>query len=128
MLTCSTALNRVTERSTFFGLLVHNRPNLPKMQKRNLRYVADIEVPEGVVSIDCEVRSGEKTKILFILNNSTCEGDGNPLAGDFRGSLESRGEILIETETDDPKAFIRKTLSAAYGLPADITLTDTDTD
>ena len=92
------------------------------------RYVADIEIPEGIVSVDCEVRNGDKTKILFILNSSTCEGTENPSAGDFRGSLESRGEILVETETDNPEGFIRKTLSAAYGPLADITLTDTDTD
>ena len=98
------------------------------MQDQTSRYVADIEVPDGIVSIDCEVRSGEKTEILFILNSSTCEGNENPAIEDFRGSLESRGEILVKAETNDPEAFIRKTLSAAYGPLADITLTDTDTD
>lgn len=98
------------------------------MQEQTSRFVADIEVPEGIVSIDCEVRNGNKAEFLFILNNSTCEGNENPPAGEFRGSLESRGEILVEAETDDPEAFIRKTLSAAYGPLADITLTDTDTD
>lgn len=98
------------------------------MQEQTLRFVADIEIPEGIVSIDCEARSGEKTQILFILNSSTCERDGDSSTGDFRGSLESQGEILVEAETDDPEAFIRKTLSVAYGPLADITLTDTDTD
>ncbi len=98
------------------------------MQEQTLRYVADIEIPDGIVSIDCEVRSGRKTEILFILNNSTHEGNENPPEGDFRGSLENRGEILVEAETNDPEAFIRKTLFAAYGPLADITLTDTDTD
>ena len=98
------------------------------MQEQTSRFVADIEVPEGIVSIDCEVRNGNKAEFLFILNSSTFEGNENPPAGDFRGSLESRGEILVEAETDDPEAFIRKTLSAAYGPLADITLTDTDTD
>jgi len=98
------------------------------MQEQTSRYVADIEVPEGIVSIDCEVRNGDKLEILFILNSSTCGGTENPPSGDFRGSLEGRGEILVETGTDDPEAFIRKTLSAAYGPLADITLTDTDTD
>ena len=98
------------------------------MQDQTSRYVADIEVPDGIVSIDCEVRSGEKTEILFILNTSTCEGNETPPAGDFRDSLESRGEILVEAETGDPETFIRKILLAAYGPSADITLTDTDTD
>lgn len=98
------------------------------MQEQTLRYVADIEVPDGIVSIDCEVRRGEKTEILFILNSLTCEGDENPPAGDFRDSLEKRGEILVEAKANDPEAFIRKTLFAAYGPLADITLTDTDTD
>lgn len=98
------------------------------MQEQTSRYVADIEIPEGIVSIDCEVRSGDKPKVLFILNSSTCEGNENPPVGDFRDSLESRGEILVEAGTDDPEAFIRKTLLAAYGPLADITLTDTDTD
>ncbi|MXW43341.1 MAG: hypothetical protein F4X32_06635 [Candidatus Dadabacteria bacterium] len=98
------------------------------MQEQTSRYVADIEVPEGIVSIDCEVRNGDKPEILFILNSSTCEGTEKPPVGDFRSSLEGRGEILVEAETGDPEAFIRKTLSAAYGPLADITLTDTDTD
>jgi len=98
------------------------------MQDQTSRYVADIEVPDGIVSIDCEVRSGEKTEILFILNSSTCEGNENTPAEDFRNSLESRGEILVKAETNDPEAFIRKILSVAYGPLADITLTDTDTD
>ena len=98
------------------------------MQEQTLRYVADIEIPEGIVSIDCEVRNGEKTRILFILNGSTYKGNENPPAGNFRDSLESHGETLVETETDDPATFIRKTLSAAYGSLADITLTDTDID
>lgn len=98
------------------------------MQERTSRYVADIEIPEGIASVDCEVRSGDKTEVLFILNSSTCERTGNLPDGNFRGSLESRGEILVEAGTDDPEAFIRKTLSAAYGPLADITLTDTDTD
>ncbi len=98
------------------------------MQEKTLRFVADIEIPEGIVSIDCEVRNGERTEILFILNSSTCERDGNMLAGDFRGSLESQGEVLVKAQTDNPEAFIRETLSVAYGPLADITLTDTDTD
>ena len=98
------------------------------MQEQTSRFVADIEVPEGIVSIDCEVRSGEKTEILFTLNSSTCELDEDSSSGDFRGSLENRGEILVEAETDDPEAFIKKILSVAYGPLADITLTDTDTD
>ena len=96
------------------------------MREQPLRYVADIEVPEGIVSIDCEVRSGGKTEILFILNSSTC-GEYKTTE-DFRGSLESRGEILVETETNHPEGFIRETLLAAYGHLADITLTQTDTD
>lgn len=98
------------------------------MQEKNLRFVADIEIPEGIVSIDCEVRNGERTEILFILNSSTYERDGNMLAGDFRGSLENQGEVLVKAQTDNPEAFIRETLSVAYGPLADITLTDTDTD
>lgn len=98
------------------------------MQGQISRYVADIEIPEGVVSIDCEVRSGDKPEVLFILNSSTCEENEKTPVGDFRGSLENHGEILVEAETDDPEGFIRETLLAAYGPLADITLTDTDTD
>ena len=51
------------------------------MQEQTSRYVADIEVPEGIVSIDCEVRNGDKPEVLFILNSSTCEGTENPPVG-----------------------------------------------
>ena len=96
------------------------------MREQPLRYVADIEVPEGIVSIDCEVRNGSKTEILFILNRSTC-GEYATARG-FHSCLENCGEILVETETNNPEGFIRETLLAAYGHLADITLRQTDTD
>ncbi len=98
------------------------------MNRRILRYVGDIEVPEGVASIDCEVRIGEKTEVLFILNRSTCDRSRDKQAGSLRDRLETRGEFLVQTEAKDPKTFIVNTLASAYGPEADITLSETDTD
>lgn len=90
--------------------------------------MADVETREGIISIDCDVRIGEKTEVLFILNGSTLAENPGQGAGDFRLRLERGGETLLETARTDAEAFITDTLEAAYGPGADITLAGVDTD
>ena len=94
------------------------------------RYVADIEIPDGMVSVDCEVRAGAgaETEILFMLNRSTCAATADSREENFRARLESRGEVSLRTRSPDAGEFITGTLAAAYGPRADVTLAKTETD
>lgn len=92
------------------------------------RYVADIEIPDGMVSVDCEVRAGAETEILFMLNRSTCAATADSREENFRARLESRGEVSLRTRSPDAGKFITGTLAAAYGPGADVTLAKTETD
>ena len=92
------------------------------------RYVADIETPDGMVSVDCEVRAGAEAEILFMLNRSTCEAAADSREENFRARLESLGEVTLRTESPDAGEFITRTLADAYGPGADVTLAKTETD
>lgn len=92
------------------------------------RYVADIETPDGMVSVDCEVRAGAETEILFMLNRSTCAASADSREEDFRARLESLGEVSLRARNSDAAEFITTTLADAYGPGADVTLAKTETD
>lgn len=92
------------------------------------RYVADIETPDGMVSVDCEVRAGAETEILFMLNRSTCAAAADSREENFRARLESLGEVSLRARSSDAAEFITRTLAAAYGPGADVTLAKTETD
>lgn len=90
------------------------------------RYVADIETPDGMVSVDCEARPG--AEIFFMLNRSTVPQNADSRRSGFRARLEELGEILLVSDGPDARAFITRTLADAYGPGADVTLAETDTD
>lgn len=90
------------------------------------RYVADIETPDGMVSVDCEARPG--AEIFFMLNRSTVPPVADSRRRGFRARLEELGEALLVSDGPDARAFITRTLAAAYGPGADVTLAETDTD
>ena len=98
------------------------------MNRGTERYVADIETPDGMVSVDCEVRPGEETEIFFMLNRSTLAGAAGSPGQSFRARLEGLGEVLLATDGPDVRTFITRTLATAYGPGADVTLAETDTD
>lgn len=90
------------------------------------RYVADIETPDGMVSVDCEARPG--AEIFFMLNRSTVPPNADSRRSGFRSRLEELGEVLLLSDGPDARAFITRTLADAYGPGADVTLAETDTD
>ena len=92
------------------------------------RYVADIETPDGMVSVDCEARPGAETEIFFMLNRSTVPPNADSRRRGFRARLEEFGEVLLLSDGPDARAFITRTLADAYGPGADVTLAETDTD
>ena len=99
------------------------------MANISIRYVAEIETPDGFISIDCEAIKENPAKIYFFLNNSTI--DKNILDktnSDFINKLHNNSEIFLITDTENIKNFIMKALSDSYGNKSDISIREIDMD
>ncbi|NIP29496.1 MAG: hypothetical protein GTO02_03900 [Candidatus Dadabacteria bacterium] len=92
------------------------------------RYIAEIETPDGIETIDCEITKGTKTKLSFILNISTFSTGDIEKYPDFRKQLHKNNEIVLETDRTDLKKFIEDILYNAYGDGADISIKEIDFD
>ncbi len=99
------------------------------------RYIAEIEIPEGFATIDCEIEYSSEnthnTQIRFLLSNYSYEIPNNPRP---QGNLTLREELDYDFEavrTTDQKdiiAVINEHLREAYGDDADITVSSIDMD
>lgn len=97
------------------------------------RYIAEIEMPDGFASIDCEIEYSNKSKttIRFLLNNLNYDvqvhiSESKDLT--FRKELELNSEVIIKTDKKDIQAYIEEILRDAYGKDTDITVRDIDMD
>ena len=91
------------------------------------RYVAEIELPSGFISIDCEVTSADKHIISLQLNQTTLsynEGELTP----FKEELINNNEVVIEYSSKDVKGFLTDLFKNEFTGYSDISLTEVDTD
>ena len=105
---------------------MNNNPN---------RYIAEIEIPEGLVTIDCEIEflenNTDQTQIRFLLSNQTYEIPNNPRPQGgltLREELESDLKAIRTTDRKDISEVIQEHLQEAYGEEADITVSSIDMD
>lgn len=103
------------------------------MRKDVNRHIAEIEMPEGFTSIDCEIEylNESNTTIRFYLNNVNYDVQVHNSGGEyltFREELELNFELVIKTGRKDIPAYIEEILRDAYGGDADITVRDIDMD
>ena len=98
------------------------------------RYVAEIEHPEGYISIDCEVKEYDNStikKLYFVLNQNSLNQSidvENEDRTEFREILEREYEVEIQTGRDDIESYIEELLKQSYGSNAEITVRDVDVD
>ena len=97
------------------------------MTNKPTRYVAEIELPDGFASIDCEVNSGGKNKVYFHLNQSTLPADSHKTSV-FREELFKNSELYIEVETKDILTFLNDLFKNEFSGYSDISITEVDTD
>lgn len=105
------------------------------MIDNSLRFIAEIEIPEGFATIDCEVEvldhQRNQAQITLILATCTYKNQKNP---PNQGNLTLREELdfLLEavrmTDRKDFKAVIEELLREAHGEEADITVSSIDMD
>ena len=97
------------------------------MTHKRTRYVAEIEMPEGIITIDCEVTRGDKYLIFLQLNQSTIsfsDVGSSPLIEEL---VNSNG-VTIEYGSKDVKGFLQDLLRNEFKGYSDISLTEVDTD
>ena len=97
---------------------------MPEISKR---YVAEIDMPEGIVSIDCDVRGNRIFLITLQLNNSTLSFNDAVLSPFLEGLVNDK-EVVIEYKSSDVRPFIISLLKNEFKGYSDITLTEVDTD
>ncbi len=98
------------------------------------RYIAEIEIPDGYISIDCEVdlidQEKPRLQINFYLNSSslniqsTEEYEGKPL----RKELENELQAVRVTDVKNVREYIEGILRVEYGEQADIQLSEIEFD
>ena len=100
-----------------------------------IRYIAEIEIPEGFATIDCEVEvldhQTNQAQITLILGSCSYKNQKKP---PIKGNLALREELdfFLEairiTDRKDFNAVIDELLREAYGEEAGITVSRIDMD
>lgn len=97
------------------------------------RYIVEVDLPDGLASIDCEVHDSNDLgkRIKFFLNFFTYELSddvANKTDLTLRQELDLNFETEVNTARKDIKVFIKEILKEAYGERADIIVKDIDMD
>lgn len=105
------------------------------MNDNSIRYIAEIELPEGFATVGCEIEvlanETDQAQITLILascsykNEKTKPGRENL---SLREELDLFQEAIRITDRNDFKAVIEELLREAYGKEADITVSSIDLD
>jgi hypothetical protein len=105
------------------------------MNDNSIRYIAEIEIPEGFATIDCEVEvlddQTDQAQITLILASCSYKNEKTtPVQGNLtlRDELDLLLEAIRITDRKDFKAVIEELLREAYGEEADITVSSIDMD
>ena len=97
------------------------------MPEQTTRYVAEIELPEGFISIDCEITGTKKYIISLQLNQTTLSYETSELTP-FKEELINNNEVVIEYDSDDVLEFLYDLFKNEFIGYSDISLTEVDTD
>ena len=100
------------------------------MSFNNSRYVAEIDLPEGYISIDCEIEFGDENSIKFFLNQSSVDKDIYLLgsSSEFKHQLLNYIDLELLTERMDIENLLNEIMLEEFGANADILIREVDSD
>ena len=100
------------------------------MSFKNSRYVAEIDLPEGYISIDCEREGGGENAIKFVLNQSSVDKDIYLLesSSEFKYQLLNYIDFELLTERMDIENLLNEIMLEEFGANADILIRGVDSD
>ena len=100
------------------------------MLNKTMRYVAEIDLPEGYISIDCDIEYNGETVLKFYLNQTSVEKDGYLLedSSEFKEKLFNNNDLNVPTDRKDIKIYLMEFIRKEFGTEADILIRDVDID
>ena len=100
------------------------------MSLKNSRYVAEIDLPEGYISIECEIITGSKNIIKFFLNQNSVDKESYLLLSNspFKNKLLNYEDIEVVSERMDVENLLNEIMFEEFGEDADILIRDIDSD
>ena len=100
------------------------------MSQGNKRYVAEIEIPEGYISIDCETEIGETNIVKLFLNQTSIDNSDflNKHNSVFMQKLISNIEFEMALESCDTVVLLNGFFREEFGKNADISITEVEYD
>jgi hypothetical protein len=92
--------------------------------------VEEIDLPEGYISIDCEIEFGVENGIKFFLNQSSVDKDIYLLgsSSEFKYQLLNFIGLELLTERMDIENLLNEIMIEEFGANADILNRDVDSD
>lgn len=105
------------------------------MNHEPTRYIAEIELPEGFATVDCEVEGLDpqtnQSQVTLILAGCSYQNEKTK-PGQINLTLREELDLFLEairvTDRKDFKAVIEELLREAYGEGADITINSIEMD
>ena len=100
------------------------------MTDQTTRYVLEIDLPEGYLSIECDVEFGETAKLHFFLNQSSVDKEKylEENSSEFKERVLDQGDYETTTERNDIKEFLTDFCKSEFGAASDILIRDIDLD
>jgi len=100
------------------------------MPFENKRYIAEIDLHDGYISIECEIEFGSENKINIFLNQSSVDKDGylRDFSSEFKYKLLNYIDIELFTERMDVENLLNEIMIEEFGVDADILIRDVDSD
>ena len=95
------------------------------------RYVVEIDIPDGYISIDCDIEyEGTTTIINLFLNQSSLDYEKfiEKYGSDFIKKLLGYEDLTITTERADIEEYLNELLVNEFGIDSDILIRDVDLD
>ncbi len=100
------------------------------MSFENSRYVAEIEIPEGYISIDCEIEYGSENIVKFFLNQTSVDKSSYLLlySSHFKEKLLNNIDFHLKTKRKDIENFLNELFKDEFGENIDIHVSEVDYD
>ena len=100
------------------------------MTQGNKRYVAEIEIPEGYISIDCETEIGETNVVKLFLNQTSIDKSNFLINHNsaFMKKLINNIEFEMDSKRIDAFVLLNELLREEFGKSADISITEVEYD
>ena len=100
------------------------------MEIEKIRHVAEIEIPEGYISIDCETEAGDINVVKLFPNQTSIDKNSSLIKNstEFMQKLINNIEIELALESYDTVVLLNEFFREEFGKSADISITEVEYD